>query len=96
MNLTQQNTVSLQDLYNFKCQKDGTPHFWTPHELEAHEYTFGGDFGISETISSVLSLADCLEVEVGAYIGEFIRKLDEKTMSGVVGKLLKAFIISNR
>ncbi len=93
MNLTQQkNSVSLQNLYDFKCKENGSPHFWTPQELDAHEYTFGGDFGISETISRVLSLADVLEVEVGAYIGEFIRKLDEKTTDGIVGKLLKAFI----
>lgn len=93
MNLTQQkNSVSLQNLYDFKCKENGSPHFWTPQELDAYEYTFGGDFGISETISRVLSLADVLEVEVGAYIGEFIRKLDEKTTDGIVGKLLKAFI----
>jgi|694.fasta_scaffold01545_4 hypothetical protein len=93
MNLTQQkNSVSLQNLYDFKCKENGSPHFWTPQELDAYEYTFGGDFGISETISRVLSLADVLEVEVGAYIGEFIRKLDEKTTAGIVGKLLKAFI----
>lgn len=92
MILSQPKTISLQDLYARKCKQGDTPHFWTPQELDNHNLYFDGDFGIKETICRILSLADCLEIDVSFYIGEFLRKLDDKSTSPIVLKLLKAFI----